>query len=414
VADRKTFVIVGAGLAGAKAAESLRGEGFDGRIVLVGAEPEAPYERPPLSKGYLAGASAREDARVHPAGFYEAREIELLTGRAARTLDPAARAVELDDGRTLRYDRLLIATGAEAVRPPLAGADLPGVHVLRTLADADALRTDLARGGPLAVIGAGWIGCEVAASARQLGVEVTLLEYAPTPLHRVLGPELGGFFAGVHREHGVRVITGARVEEISGDGRPRAVRLAGGEHVPCETVVLGLGARPVTALAESGGLLVDGGIRVDGHLRASHPGIFAAGDVAACRHDRYGRHVRVEHWANALEQGPAAARAMLGRGRPFDALPYFFSDQYDVGMEYAGLHAASDRVVVRGGPGERRLQAFWVTPEGRISAGMHVGEWDSIEHIKRLVAAGAVVEPDRLADAGEPLEEIASAAAATP
>src|SRR5829696_8463198 len=229
-------------MAGAKAAETLREEGFDGRIVLVGGEPEAPYERPPLSKGYLTGASAREDARVHPAGFHEEHDIELITGTAATGLDPAARAVELGDGRRLTYDRLLLATGAEAVRPPLPGSELDGVHVLRTLADADALRADLARGGPLVVIGAGWIGCEVAASARELGVEVTLLEYAATPLHRVLGPELGEFFAGVHREHGVRVVTDSRGEAIEGDTRARAVRLADGRRLDCDTVVLGVGA----------------------------------------------------------------------------------------------------------------------------------------------------------------------------
>jgi 3-phenylpropionate/trans-cinnamate dioxygenase ferredoxin reductase subunit len=409
VADRKTFVIVGAGMAGAKAAETLREEGFDGRVVLVGAERELPYERPPLSKGYLAGESAREDARVHPEGFHPEHDIELVTGATATSLDPGAHTVELDDGRVLAYDRLLIATGAVPARPPIAGAGLEGVRVLRTLADADTLRADLARGGPLVVVGAGWIGCEVAASARGLGVDVTLLEYADTPLQRVLGSELGRFFAGVHREHGVRVLTGARVEAIEGDGRARAVRLAGGERVEGETVVLGVGARPETRLAEAAGLLVDDGIRVDGLLRTSHPDVFAAGDAASCHNDRYGRHVRVEHWANALEQGPAAARAMLDRGRPYDALPYFFSDQYDVGLEYTGLHSAADRVVIRGRPEERRLQAFWLSPGGRITAGMHVNEWDSLEPIKRLVDAGAVVDPRRLADEGIPLDDLAAA-----
>ena len=401
-------------MAGAKAAETLREEGFDGRIVLIGAERELPYERPPLSKSYLKGESPREGARVHPAGFHDEHEIELMTGTAATGLDPAGHTVELDDGRTLAYDRLLIATGAVAARPPLAGAQLDGVHVLRTLADADALRGGLAGGGPLVVIGAGWIGCEVAASARELGVEVTLLEYAATPLHRVLGRELGEFFAGVHREHGVRVVTHARVEAIEGDTRARAVRLADGRRLDCDTVVLGVGALPATRLAEAAGLLVDDGIRVDGHLRAGHPDVFAAGDVASCRHERYGGHVRVEHWANALEQGPAAARAMLDLGQPFKALPYFFSDQYDVGMEYTGLHAAADRVVVRGKPEERRLQAFWIAPDGRISAGMHVNEWDSIDPIKRLVEARAAVDPDRLADSGESLEHIARAPTGAP
>jgi 3-phenylpropionate/trans-cinnamate dioxygenase ferredoxin reductase component len=410
VADRKTFVIVGAGMAGAKAAEALREEGFDGRIVLLGAERELPYERPPLSKGYLVGESPRGDARVHPEDFYGEHEIELVTDVAATGLDSAGHTVELDDGRTLSYDRLLIATGAVAARPSIPGTQLEGVHVLRTLADADALRAGLGGGGPLVIIGAGWIGCEVAASARALGVEVTLLEYAATPLERVLGPELGRFFAEVHREHGVRLHTGVRVEGVEGETRAQAVCLAGGERIACETVVLAVGAKPETRLAETAGLFVSDGIRVDAHLRTSDPDVFAAGDVAACWNDRYGEHVRVEHWANALEQGPAAARSMLDLGRPFDALPYFFSDQYDVGMEYAGRHAPTDRVVIRGRPEERQLQAFWVAPDGRISAGMHVNEWDSIEPIKRLVDARAEMDPARLADTGVSLDELAAAA----
>ncbi len=407
MADSGTFVIAGAGMAGAKAAETLREEGFDGRIVMIGAEPEAPYERPPLSKGYLLGDSPREDARVHPAGFYEEHSIECEQGVTIDAIDAGERRVDLGDGRSLAYDRLLIATGAVPKRPPVAGADLDGVHVLRTLADSDALRDLLAKGGALAVIGAGWIGCEVAAAARTKGLDVTLIEYAGTPLEGVLGAELGGFFGDVHRAEGVNLLTGARVERIEGAGRAEAVSLADGTRVACDAVVLGVGVAPLTALAEAAGLDVDDGILVDDRLRTSAPDVFAAGDVANRPSARYGRRVRVEHWANALEQGPAAARSMLDRGEPFDALPYFFTDQYDVGMEYVGLHSRSDRVVVRGNPAERRLHAFWLAEDGRITAGMHVNEWDSIEPIKQLVGSGAVVAAERLADEAEPLEALA-------
>jgi 3-phenylpropionate/trans-cinnamate dioxygenase ferredoxin reductase component len=409
VADQ-TFAIVGAGMAGAKAAETLREEGFDGRILLLGQEREAPYERPPLSKSYLTGESPRDEARVHAEGFYRDHDIELERGTAVTALDPDGHTVGLEDGRAVSYDRVLIATGAVPRRLPIEGIDLDGVHVLRTLADADALRSELASGGALAVVGAGWIGCEVAASARTLGVDVTLVEHGEHPLERVLGSRLGAFFAGVHREHGVRVVTGARVERIEGSGRVAGIRLAHGARVACDTVVLGVGVTPETRLAEAAGLLVDHGVLVDEHQRTSRRDVFAAGDVASAWRPRYGRHVRVEHWANALEQGPAAARSMLGRGEPFDALPYFFTDQYDVGIEYVGLHSPSDRLVLRGRPEERRLHAFWLATDGRITAGMHVSEWDSIEPIKRLVDSRSIVEPERLADDAEPLDEIAGAA----
>ena len=386
--DRETFIIAGAGLAGAKAAETLREEGFDGRVVLVGAEPELPYERPPLSKAYLAGKAARDDAHVHPADFYAAHDVELMLGVTATGLDVEAHRLELAGGESLRYDRLLLATGAVPRRPPIPGADLDGVLVLRTLADADALRARIAGGARIAVVGAGWIGCEVAASARSAGAAVTLIEHGAAPLARVLGPRLGGFFASVHREHGVDVRTGARVEAIEGDGRVERVRLDG-DVVDCDTVVLGVGVQPDTRLAVAAGLAVEDGIVVAPDLRTSAPDVFAAGDVASAEHPRYGRHVRVEHWANALNQGPAAARSMLGRGAPYDRLPYFFSDQYDVGMEYAGLHAPEDRLVVHGDLEERRFRAFWLDGDGRVSAGMHVNDWDAIDEIKQLVESRA-------------------------
>jgi len=380
-------VIVGGGLAGAKAAETLREEGFAGRVVLIGAEPELPYERPPLSKGYLLGSAEREEARVHPGAFYAEHEIELLTGVAATALDTVEHRLALADGQELTYDRLLLATGAVPRRPPLPGIDLDGVHTLRTLPDSDALRQAFARRGTVVVIGAGWIGCEVAAAAHSHGAEVVLVGRGDTPLHAVLGPELGGWFGDVHRRHGVRVITGAAVEGIDGDGSVSAVRLAGGEAIACDTVVVGVGVAPDTRLGEAAGLAVDNGIAVDEQLRTSAPDVFAAGDVANAFHPHYGRRVRVEHWANALHQGPVAARSMLGGDVAYDRLPYFFSDQYDVGMEYIGLHSPTDTVEVRGSLDDEDFRVLWHDGDGRVTAGMHVNQWDTIEEIEGLIRA---------------------------
>jgi 3-phenylpropionate/trans-cinnamate dioxygenase ferredoxin reductase component len=393
MADSRTFVIAGAGLAGAKAAEALRQEGFEGRVVLVGSEPVRPYERPPLSKDYLQGKATFDDAAVHVQGFYAEHDVELLTGVTATTLDAAAHRLTLDDGRTLDYDRLLIATGAVPRRPPIPGADLEGVQVLRSFADAEALRERLTAGGPLAVVGAGWIGCEVAASARGLGIEVSMIERGDTPLERVLGAELGGFFAELHRGHGVDLHAGAQVERFEGEGRVRAVRLADGTEVACDTVVLGVGVAPDTRLAETGGLELDDGVVTDARLRTSAPDVFAAGDVAAALHPRYGRRIRVEHWANALEQGTAAGRSMLDRLDGYTLLPFFFSDQYDVGLEYFGLHGPSDRLVIDGPLASDGFRAIWHGADGRVTAAMHVNDWDASEELKALVERGAPAEP---------------------
>ena len=404
--QEKTFLIVGAGLAGAKAAETLREEGFEGRIVLVGAEPEVPYERPPLSKKYLMGEAAREDAQVHPRAFYAEHDVELVSGALATGLDVDAHRVTLADSRDIAYDRLLIATGALPRRPPIEGIELEGVRLLRTLADADALRASITAGSRVVIVGAGWIGCEVAAAARTLEAEVTLVEHADVPLQGVLGRELGAMFAGVHREHGVELLTGAAVEAFEGDGRVERVRLRDEKVLACDVVVVGVGVAPDTRLAATGGLELENGVVADDHLRASAPDVFVAGDVANAFHPRYDRHVRVEHWANALNQGVAAARSMLDRGEPYARLPYFFSDQYDVGMEYAGLHDTADRLVVRGSIESGSLHAYWLDSERHVTAGLHVNDWDGgIEPIKRLIETDAVVDPDRLGDPGVPLEE---------
>jgi 3-phenylpropionate/trans-cinnamate dioxygenase ferredoxin reductase subunit len=402
--DPQTFAIVGAGLAGAKAAETLREEGFDGRLVLLGAEAERPYERPPLSKDYLRGESDRAGASVHEAAFYADHDIELRLGERVAGLDPGRGELELDGGERLGYDRLLLTTGAEPRRLGIAGADLDGVHYLRTFADSDALRERLGAGGRLVVVGAGWIGAEVAASARQSGLEVSMIAPEAVPLERVLGVELGAFYGDIHAGHGVELVMNAGVASFEGDGRVERVRLEDGRAIDCDAVVVGIGAQPRTELAAAGGLAVDNGVLVDGRLETSVPGIFAAGDVANHLHPDLGR-LRVEHWDNALHQGPAAARAMLGEREPYARLPYFFSDQYDVGMEYSGSAPKWDRVVFRGDPSSREFVAFWVL-DGRVAAGMNVNVWDVAEPIQALIASGATVDERGLADPDVPLGDL--------
>jgi 3-phenylpropionate/trans-cinnamate dioxygenase ferredoxin reductase component len=409
MSSQSTFVIVGAGMAGGKVAETLREEGFDGRIVLVGAERHRPYERPPLSKDYLR-AEAGVAWLQEDEGWYAQHDVELRTSTVAESLDVAGSAVVLAGGERLAYDRLLLSTGAEPRRLPLPGADLDGVQLLRTIEDSDAIRAVIEAGGRLVVIGGGWIGCEVAASARQKGMDVTLVEPLELPLLRVLGPELGGFYRDVHADQGVELLLGTGVEAIEGSGRAERVRTSDGRSIDCDAVVVGIGVAPRTQLAD-GVLDVDNGILVDERLRAGAEGVFAAGDVANATHPVFERRVRVEHWANALEQGPAAARAMLGRDVRYDKVPYFFSDQYDVGMEYAGLHdPGSDELVLRGDMAGREFIAFWLRGE-RLMAGMNVNVWDVSDPIQELVRSGAPVDRARLADPDVPIDEVSSSRA---
>ncbi len=400
-----TFVIVGASLAGAKAAETLRHEGFEGRVVLVGTEDERPYERPPLSKDYLRGEAGRDRVYVHGEGFYAEHEIELRLGRTAVDMNASLQEVALDDGERLRYDRLLLATGAAPRRLAVPGADLDGVHYLRTVADADGLRERLDRGGAVVVVGAGWIGAEVAASARQRGLDVTLIAPDQVPLERVLGREVGGVYRDIHTEHGVQMLMGARVEAFEGDGAVDRVRTSRGRHVECDFVVVGIGVQPRTQLAARAGLSIGDGILVDEHLQTTAPGVFAAGDVAGAQHPFYRERIRVEHWANALRQGPVAARNMLGAGEAYDGLPYFFSDQYEVGMEYSGFARSWDRVVFRGDPASREFIAFWLAGD-RVQAGMNVGVWDVVDPIQRLIGDRVAVDDWRLSDPDVPLEQL--------
>jgi 3-phenylpropionate/trans-cinnamate dioxygenase ferredoxin reductase component len=406
--SERTFVIVGASLTGAKAAETLRAEGFDERVVLIGAEDERPYERPPLSKDYLRGEVGRDTVYVHPEEFYAEHDIELRLGRSVVSLNVAGSELTLDDGDRLRYDRLLLATGAEPRRLSIPGGDLDGVLYLRSVADSDALRGRLDRGGAVVVIGAGWIGAEVAASARQRGLGVTVVDPLTVPLERVLGTEVGAVYRDLHLDHGVQMLHGTAVEAFEGDTAVERVRTIDGRELECDFVVVGVGVHPRTGLAAEAGLAVDNGILVDEHLQTSAPGVFAAGDVANAQHPFYGEPVRVEHWANALHQGPVAARTMLGHGDAYDRLPYFFSDQYDVGMEYAGFARTWDRVVFRGDPATREFVAFWLSGD-RVVAGMNVNVWDVIDPIQRLISERVAVDDRRLADPAVPLEELVPA-----
>jgi 3-phenylpropionate/trans-cinnamate dioxygenase ferredoxin reductase subunit len=403
----QTFVIVGAGLAGAKAAETLREEGYDGRLILIGDESERPYERPPLSKEYLRRETG-EKPFVHEHGFYEEHDIELWTSTHVTAIEAGSSELVLEDDRRQGYDRLLVATGAEPRRLDVPGADLEGVHELRTVADSERIAERIESGGRLLVVGSGWIGAEVAASARQKGCEVTMLEMASLPLERVLGPEVGTIYRDVHRDQGVEFIPETTVERFEGGEAVERVITRDGAEIEVSFVVIGVGVLPRTGLLEAAGAKTDNGILVDESLRTSLPGVFAAGDIANARHPLFDCHLRVEHWANALNQGSAAARAMLGQEVSYDEIPYFFSDQYETGMEYGGFATEWDEVVFRGDTEGREFIAFWLKDE-RVLAGMNMNVWDVNEAIRDVIRSGEAVDRKRLIDPDVPISELAGA-----
>ena len=401
-----SFVIVGASLAGATAAATLREHGFDGDITLIGAEPQPPYERPPLSKQYLRGETPFEKALVRPPTYYDEHRIETLFGVRATRVEPDERTVHLETGRRLRYDKLLIATGVRNRRPPIPGLELEGVLDLRSVSDADTLRHHIGAGRRAVTIGMGFIGCEVAASLRQMGVEVVAIESSPTPLFRVLGEDVGAVVAGIHRDHGVDMIFDDLVLRFEGHGRVERVITKSGRRVECDFAVVGVGVEPVVDFLGESGIGIDNGILVDEYCQTTVDGIYAAGDVANHWHPVFGRRMRVEHWQNAMQQGAAAARSMLGTRQPYDAIHWFWSDQYDANLQYAGFHHEWDRLVVRGSLEGRSFVAFYLN-QGRIDAVVALNRGKDVRRAMPLIRARRFVDPDRLKDENIDLRSLA-------
>jgi 3-phenylpropionate/trans-cinnamate dioxygenase ferredoxin reductase subunit len=404
---RAGFVIVGANLAGASAAIALRDEGFDGDIVLIGAEPDLPYERPPLSKGYLRGEVPFESFLVRPAAFYQERGIDVRLGVRVTRADVAARQVECETGERVPYDALLVATGGRNRRPPIPGLDLEGVYDVRTRRDADRIRAAMAPGRRAVVVGMGFIGCEVAASLRMAGLDVVAVEPETTPLLRVLGPEVGAILRRLHEDRGVRAHFGDAVARFEGAGRVERVLTRSGRAIECDFAIVGVGIEPATEIVAGTPVAIDNGIVVDEFCRASVDGVFAAGDVANHFHPVFGRHLRVEHWQNALKQGAAAARSMLGRGRPYDEVHWFWSDQYDVNLQYAGFHTSWDRLVVRGSLEAHDGIAFYMNGP-RIDAAVALNRPKEIRVAMSLIRRRVEVDPEALRDPDADLRRLAS------
>jgi 3-phenylpropionate/trans-cinnamate dioxygenase ferredoxin reductase subunit len=404
----RTFVIVGASLTGGTAAATLRQEGFDGDVVLIGEEPHPPYERPPLSKQYLRGEVPFEKALVRPSGFYEANAIDTWFGDRATGIDPVARKVELASGRSVRYDKLLIATGVRNRRPPIPGLNLENVFDLRSVDDADAIRTEIVSGRKAIVVGMGFIGCEVAASLRQLGVEVVCIDPSPAPLFRVLGEQLGQVISTIHLDHGVEMVFEDVVTRFEGDRRVEQVITKRGRRIDCDFAIVGVGVEPVMDFVAESGVEKSNGILVDEYCRTNVQDIYAAGDVANHFHPVFQRRMRVEHWQNAMQQGAAAARSMLGNGKPYDAVHWFWSDQYDVNLQYAGFHREWDNLVVRGSIESRDFIAFYLSG-GRIDAAVAVNRGKDVRRVMPLIKARTAVDPRQLGDEGVDLRSLVDA-----
>ena len=394
------FVIVGANLTGGMAAATLRAEGFDGGIVLVGAEPVPPYERPPLSKAFLRGEVPFEASLLRPPEFWEQQGIDTRFGQKALRIDTVARGVELDGGASVSYDKVLVATGLRNRSLTVAGAGLEGVHSLRTVKEAESLKAEIVPGATAVVVGMGFIGAEVAATLRMSGVAVEAVEPFPAPCYRGVGPLTGGVLAEIHREHGVVLHLGESLDTIEGTRRVEAVVTSAGRRIPCDFVVVGVGTAPLTGVVEGTAVLVNNGVVTDEFCRTNVDGIYAAGDVANHYHPLYRRHIRVEHWQNALKQGAAAARSMLGREQAYAEVPWFWSDQYDVNIQSAGLipaEADGHEVVIRGDVEARRYVVYYLSND-RILGAVGLNNGRDLRRSMALMASEAVVDRLKLAD----------------
>jgi 3-phenylpropionate/trans-cinnamate dioxygenase ferredoxin reductase component len=393
----ETFVVAGANLAGGTAAATLRGDGFEGRVVLVGQEPVAPYERPPLSKEFLRGEAPFEKALIRPPEFWADNQIECRFGSRVARIDPGSRQAILDSGEALRYDKVLVATGLRNRTLAIPGADLPGVHTLRTVADAEAIQAATAGATRAVVVGMGFIGSEVTASLRLSGLDVVAIEALPAPCYRALGPQIGAVVAAVHADHGVRMHFGETVDAFEGGERVERVVTGSGMRIDCDAVVVGVGTIPVTDLLEGTGVQLENGIVVDEHCRTNVEGVYAAGDVANHLHPVTGHHIRVEHWQNAMKQGAAAARAMLGGSEPYDEVHWFWSDQYDTNIQSAGHVSGWTNPVIRGDVGKRSFVAFFLR-DGWIEGAVAVNRGRDLRRSIALMKSKAIVDPARLAD----------------
>jgi 3-phenylpropionate/trans-cinnamate dioxygenase ferredoxin reductase component len=393
----EVFVVVGSSLAGGTAAATLREEGFDGRVILIGEEPQAPYERPPLSKEYLRGEQPFEDALVRPRDFYASNDIDTLFGTRATRLNPVDKTIELSGSDRVRYDKVLIATGSRNRRLPIPGLDLEGVYGLRTVEDCDRIRGEIRPGRRAAVVGMGFIGSEIASSLRQLGVEVVVIEAGKVPLHRVLGEEVGRIMEHIHRDHGVDMIFEEQVSGFEGRGRVERIVTQSGRRIECDFAVVGVGVEPVVDVVMGSGIEVDNGLVVDEYCRTNAEGVFAAGDVTNHYHPIFKQRMRVEHWHNALNQGAAAARNMIGMGSVYDGIHWFWSDQYDYNLQYVGFHKDWDKLVVRGSLENRDFIAFYVK-DGLIAAAIGMNRGRDIRRATALIKARAAVETNQLRD----------------
>ncbi len=406
--EQTSYVIIGGGLAAAKAVEGIREVDHDGPITVITAESHLPYERPPLSKGVMLDKEGPHVVFTHDQDWYDGQHVDLHIGDAATGIDADTHTVTLASGATIPWTRLLIATGSSVRTLKIDGADLQDIFYLRTLDESQAIKARLVAGSNLVIVGAGWIGLEIAAAAREHGCEVTVVEPQPTPLHGVVGPEVGGWFADLHRSHGVDFRFGEGVERFTGeDGKVTGVVTSTGDTLPADTVIVGVGITPNTALAEAAGLNVDNGIVTDTALRTSSPDIWAAGDVANWHSSALDTQLRVEHWANANDSGTAAGKSMAGADVTYDPIPFFFSDQYDIGLEYSGYvpRGATPDVVLRGDPKSNEFMAFWLDGD-RVLAGMHVNVWDTVPAIETLVRERTPVDRAKLADPNVPLTDV--------